>query len=167
MLKSHYADRCGFAHTYVSKLIREGVIVPTADDMIDVAQADLAIAKKADPTKPSRRNGQPAPDVPHRQDTAPIDDEDYQARYIRARALHEEEKAKKAELERLQIEGELVQVEIVQREAYEAGKLAQTKIMSVPIRIAPQLAGMDDVQEIRRLIEDELRYALEELTSVE
>lgn len=84
--------------------------------------------------------------------------------YAKSRAIKEAYAARLKKLEYEQAMGSMVDSDEVRRQAYAAGKLTQTKIMSIPIRIAPQLAGMDDVQEIRRLLEDELRYALEELT---
>jgi hypothetical protein len=84
--------------------------------------------------------------------------------YAKSRAKKEAYLAKLKQLEYEQAKGRLVDSEDVRRDAYEVGKVTQTKIMAVAIRIAPQLAGMEDVQEIKRLIEDELRYALEDLT---
>jgi phage terminase Nu1 subunit (DNA packaging protein) len=163
MLKSHYADRCGFTPQYVNQLINQGVIIPTNDGKVDVVQADAAIRKHSDPSKRSNRKGTPDPSVPHGHDSPHVDEDDYQARYIRARALLEEEKHEKARIERLQIEGALVLMADVQRDAANLGSLVRAKIMNIPDRVSGQLVGIRDVLEIKRILNKELRQALSEL----
>lgn len=51
MTKAAFADRQGWSRAYVSKLVRQGRLVLTADGKVDVQASDELLAASADPSK--------------------------------------------------------------------------------------------------------------------
>ena len=80
-----------------------------------------------------------------------------------SRARHEHYKAEKARLEALQGRGELVPADEVKAEAFKAARSVRDALMSLPDRLAAQLAGTSDVRLCHTLLTEELRVALRSL----
>jgi hypothetical protein len=83
--------------------------------------------------------------------------------YAQSRAIKEAYLARLKKLEYERELGALVDADQVRRDGYAAGKLVQSKMLAIPDRLAGQLAGMTEVAAIKRVLVDEIRYALSEV----
>jgi phage terminase Nu1 subunit (DNA packaging protein) len=81
--------------------------------------------------------------------------------YLEARRRNELAKAQLAELDLAEKEGELVQVAIVEAEAYTAGKKVKDGLSNIPDRISPLLAAESDKNVIYRMLTTEINQVLE------
>jgi phage terminase Nu1 subunit (DNA packaging protein) len=88
---------------------------------------------------------------------------DDHARYVRARADLEQEKARLAELERMQLEGELIPAGEVERRFEDMAARVKAKMLSIPGKVAPQLIAVSDLGEADAIIKKAIHEALEEL----
>ncbi|MBF0293870.1 MAG: hypothetical protein HQL96_01665 [Magnetococcales bacterium] len=70
----------------------------------------------------------------------------------------------KAELELGRLKGSLLDAEDVKREVFEMARRTRDRILGIPYRVAASLAAETDAKAIERLLDDELRTALEELS---
>ncbi|MGB3751931.1 MAG: hypothetical protein WA945_10215 [Arcobacteraceae bacterium] len=59
---------------------------------------------------------------------------------------------------------QLIEISEVEKEAFEIARSVRDSMLSVPARVASEVAGMNDVQDISRFITKEIHYALEGLT---
>jgi phage terminase Nu1 subunit (DNA packaging protein) len=84
----------------------------------------------------------------------PVDD------YAKNRANREKFQAKTEELKYRKQAGELVEKDIVIREAVEMAKKTKDAVLAVPARVAAQLAAMNDRHKVEMYLESELREAL-------
>ena len=110
-----------------------------------------------EPTKPAA-----APFAPN---SAPkpvfgLMDEDFQM----ARTRREIAEANLAEMREAELEGRLIRVEVI-RAAW-AKRVASTRdaLLQIPSRVSPTLAAQSDVDQVARVLEEELRQALAELS---
>jgi hypothetical protein len=81
-----------------------------------------------------------------------------------ARTRREIAEANLAEMREAELEGKLIRVEVI-RAAW-AKRVASTRdaLLQIPSRLAPTLAAQSDVDQVARLLEEELRQALAELS---
>ena len=81
-----------------------------------------------------------------------------------ARTRREIAEANLAEMREAELEGKLIRVEVI-RAAW-AKRVASTRdaLLQIPSRMAPMLAAQSDVDQVARLLEEELRQALAELS---
>jgi hypothetical protein len=165
MTKSEYAAWQGFLPARVSQLLKAGTITDTADGLIDWREADKALAAARDPSMALKRTGTPHPDaLVVSRPGADTDAGDFTARFIRARALHEEEKHKLAELKRLEEERRLVDAEEVALQWAHVGAVMREKLRTLPVRLANQLAACETATEARALLAKEIDAALTALS---
>lgn len=88
---------------------------------------------------------------------------DHYTRLAKARADHEEEKARLAELERMQLEGELIPASEVEKRFIDAASRVKSRLMSVPGRVAPSVVAITDIIEADAVIKSAIAEALKEL----
>ncbi|MEO5348004.1 MAG: hypothetical protein H7834_16755 [Magnetococcus sp. YQC-9] len=72
-----------------------------------------------------------------------------------------------AEITRLDLEerqGKLLRADDVEREAFELGRRVRDRLLNIPSRVSPTIAAETDFKVIERLLTQELRTALEELS---
>lgn len=81
-----------------------------------------------------------------------------------ARTRREIAEANLAEMREAELEGKLIRVEVI-RAAW-AKRVASTRdaLLQIPSRLSPTLAAQSDVDQVARLLEEELRQALAELS---
>jgi hypothetical protein len=91
---------------------------------------------------------------------AELGDEDFQM----ARTRREIAEANLAEMREAELEGKLIRVDVI-RGAW-AKRVSSTRdaLLQIPSRLAPMLAAQTDVDQVARVLEDELRQALAELS---
>lgn len=154
-----YARHRGVTHTTVMMAVRTGRISINADGKIDPVQADQEWAMSTDLTKPLNSVTGSTAKGSQRKQTGSV-----ALNFNAARAAHETYKARRAKLEFEQLAGKLVNAEDVRRRWFTAGRRVRDSIMTVADRVAPIVTGMNDSSEVHRIIANELRTALEELT---
>jgi hypothetical protein len=70
------------------------------------------------------------------------------------------ERGRKLRMENDLREGRLVELRIVQREAFESARIIREALLNVPVRIAAELAAETDPARIFAILEDAIREAL-------
>jgi len=83
--------------------------------------------------------------------------------YNESRARNEFAKAQKQELELRQLRGELVNKNEVYAEFFALARSVRDQILSIPVRVAPTIASLDDPTEIEHKLEDEMTKVLADL----
>ena len=68
------------------------------------------------------------------------------------------------ELKFLKEKGKLIEKDEVEKEFYEVALMIKEKFLNIPMRVSNELAGKSDEFEIRQILEDEIRLALEDLS---
>jgi hypothetical protein len=131
-----------------AKALRDGRIDRLPSGLVDAMAADRSWTERTRLRIDSRVPGS---------GRAPVTS----AQFRRARAAHETYKARIAKLEFLRLKGVLVNADDVKRRWFNTLRGVRDALLSAPDRIAPIIAGMSDPAEVRRIIESELRAALE------
>ena len=86
--------------------------------------------------------------------------------YWDARTRREVAEASTAELKLEEMSGNLVKKELVERAAYETGRMLRDMMLSVPGKIADDLAAESDPRSIEMRIREELRKVLDEISRI-
>jgi hypothetical protein len=73
--------------------------------------------------------------------------------------------ADKALIDLSELEGELIRVDVVSREAFTAGKKVKDGLSNIPDRISPLLAAESDKNKIYRMLTTEINQVLEFLVT--
>ena len=76
---------------------------------------------------------------------------------------NELEKLLLAQIKRKRESGELVEVEVINRQGFEAGKAIKDQLSAIPDRVAPLVAAETDTFECKQLMIREIDYVLEGL----
>lgn len=177
-----YARHRGVSHTAVEKAIKSGRIQKEPDGTIDPAKADAAWACNTNPaqqrkpepellkpvpipTNPSPQLApirQPTPRLVAEAETVPsgVAGPNYQV----SRAIRETYNAKLTRLDYEERTGKLLNAEDVAREAFAVARRVRDRLLCIPSRMAAVLASETDSKAIERLMDQELRIALEELS---
>jgi hypothetical protein len=170
-----YARHRGVSHTTVLKAIASGRVTAKGGKL-DPKVADRQWAASTNQSKPRNtvsgnpdgngrwgnqhgRGGQeekPAPEAPAEQPGA--------GSYAQARAGREAYLARLAKIEYEKAIGKLIDADEVRKKWFESGRRVRESVMSVCDRVAPLVTGLSDVAEVHRIIENELRVALEGLS---
>ena len=99
--------------------------------------------------------------------TDPDDVDDFDGGYTSSRTVHEKYKAKKARLEYLNLKGELIPRSEVIEAAAKIITTAKGRLLTVPGKLAPLLAGEENIKKIKSIIESEISQALDYLARLE
>lgn len=151
--KSAYAKHLGVTPQYVTHLVKTGKI-PTRDGRINVAEADAALERSRSPAQSHAsvlelgRLGEEA---------------DYNALYIKSRALHEEEKARLAKYKADEMAGALLPADQVRLDFFDIAKTVGNAILAVPDRVANELAATTQPERVHQILSGELRRCLEDM----
>lgn len=166
---SAYAAHIGKTPAYVSKLKRHGRLVMVQNEkgkrVVDFDLSDRLIRNTADMS----RAGNGANAKPTAAPSAPVEPIGIERNDDTFRQAHTHEKvytAKKAELEYKKLAGDLVERKRVQDAAFSIGRMMRDSVLSVPTRIAPELADLTDAWEIERRIAAALRQVLDDVSKL-
>lgn len=85
--------------------------------------------------------------------------------YQVARTVRESINARIAEIEWKRLKGEVIEVEEVRRVVFARARRARDLLTSMPARLGPVLAGIEDPKECIRQLEDEVRHICDELAT--
>jgi len=89
--------------------------------------------------------------------------EDSKPRYIDHKTEHERIKTERAALQLSQLRGELHSAEDVEAVMSDMITAFRQKILSIPTKLSPQIAGIDDINIIKAQLTKDLHEALAEL----
>ena len=168
-----YAKRRGVSHTAVAKAVKSGRISRTANGLIDPEAADRQWADNTDPSKPLNSvTGNPRHrrlvDSPSMPTSNPEAITNAQAGglppYSQSRAIREAYEARLRKLEYEVRAGKLISADEVKVIAFNIARLTRDKLMGLPDRLAPILAGISDCHETHKLLSAEIRLVCEDLS---
>lgn len=182
-----YATHRGVSHVAVIKAIKSGRIQKESDGSIDQFKADAAWERNTNPAQQRKPDPvpvmpAPAPDkpvpVPPPNPPAPSVRQSIQRpaeqepgpsaagapNYQISRAVRETYNAKLTRLDYEERTGKLLNAEDVAKEAFAVARRVRDRLLNIPSRMASVLASETDSKAIERLLSQELRIALEELS---
>ena len=161
MNSSGFAKLLGVHRSYISQLVKAGVIERSADGEIDQNAALAAIAARREPARALRR-GRPVRSIePTEHAINPA--ESLSALLLKSRIKTEVERGRIVELNRRQREGGLVERRKVEAAAFAVGRNARDALMNIPARVSTLFAAESDPRVIHQALEDELSNALLDL----
>lgn len=160
----------------LEKLCRQGRLPRSCVSLTPIRlDPDLLVAEylgHVDPRQQRASARPPSPPPP----PAPVTDEQLRA-FIQglpedaipdlneSRARREHYAAEKARLEALQGRGELITAADVKKEAFSLARAVRDALMTIPDRLAPELAACTDARQVHQLLSDEIRVALRGLSN--
>jgi len=156
-----YAEHRGVSHTAVAKAIRTDRIKLLPDGSIDPVAADAQWASRTDETKSSnsvsgnpRHRRQPgAPPSPATAGNGEGTEGAIDSGYTRARGTRESYTAGLVRLDYLKRVGVLVEADEVRKAAAECGARYNAFVASMPADLAPELLGIQTLEEMRARLE--------------
>lgn len=151
--QAEWARRQGFSKQYAAKLIKEGKI-HLIDGMIDEYTANAELEMRRNINLPRQRKNQGSYFVR----------DDMHDLLVKTKLKNEIEKGKLIEAEVKEKLGELISVSEVKRVFYAKAKAVREGIMNVPDRLSTLLVTICDPLEMHRILSQELRQVLEELS---
>ena len=167
-----YARRCAVSDTAVHKAIKSGRIPQEPDGTIDPVKADAAWDRNTDQgqqrkqpptspkTQPPKVQPQPTKPAPQNLPTPRAAGPDFQT----SRAVKETYAAKMAMLDFEERTKGLIKADEVHVAAFNMARRVRDRLLLIPHRLAAIVAAEMDADEVEKLLQEELRKALEELT---
>lgn len=152
--KAEFSRIRGVTRAAVTIAIKKGIIEQEPDGKLILEKASLQWDANTDPTKKRNyTNKENRPDPNKAQ-------EDWNV----SRARRESALATLAELELAEKQESVLNAEETETTIIELCRTTRDRILGIPKRVAPMVAGLDDERKIARLIHDELETALKGLT---
>lgn len=180
--KSAFAAHIGRSPSYITWLKENGRLVLSPNGkQVDVLATEALIRDTADPSRAAvaARHHQErlqrdvyshvSPQSEPTNTAAPSPVEPAQgppADFQKARAHREYYLARMAEMEFRKAQGELVEISLVQKAAYETARSLNQSLMSLSPQLAPQLAALSDPWEVERQLNVALRQRFNEAAQV-
>lgn len=167
LTRTEYAKSKKWSRQYVGKLVQQGRLILTEAGLVDVDASEQYLAMTSDP---GRRNTNPqvipvAPLQPPQQLTSappPVVSPGYQ----QAKARLALAQAELTETNLRKTNGTLVEVEVVDKAAFAAGRMIRDQVLSLPAQLAPELSAMSDTWQIERMLATALRRVLDDAASM-
>jgi hypothetical protein len=170
-----FARKMGVSHTAVQQAIASQRITAT-DGKIDAVTAEVAWRENTDQSKPRNRIiGDPkhrrtpdAPPVPMslegQSPAIGAEKASISTGYGRARAARELYEAQMAKLRLDKERGLLAPVDEIPVAAYNAGRRARNRLVTIPDRLTDILAATSDSAEVRRILEEAINQVCREIS---
>ncbi len=161
-----YAKARGMAHTTVDYQIRKDRIPKDADGMIDADYADYVFSQLIDKKQSARAkpkasaSAEPPPPLPDGVDLEFLRQR-VPTSFADAQYLGMVEDLQKRRMANGESEGRLLDADQVHQTQFELARQIRDAMMSIPSRIAEQLAAEPDAAACARMLEREIRLALE------
>lgn len=158
-----FADLEGVTPQMVSKWLSEiDGLEKTGGGFIEWERAQELIEQTRDYSRPLQREGE-RHDVPDIDDLEDIHPKEVQHRYELARMLKEEERARLAEIERREKEGELIDAGQVAHDFADMFSMLRQSFRTMPDRVAGRLYSAKSPREIRDIMRDEVHDCLSDI----
>ena len=167
LTRKEYGELKGWSKQHISKLIQNDRLVLNEAGLVDVDASEQFLAMTRDPSKVgvSARHAQDkqvsaptiAPVHPAANASLPsIPD------YQRSRARREHAQAEQIEAQVRKENGSLVEASVVDKAAFEAGRMLRDLLLGLPPQIASELVAMTDPWEIEKHLTTSIRRTLED-----
>ena len=161
LTESAFARQRGVSRQAIHDLVKRGILEKDANGLIDVEKAEKALQNSVHPSSKTAATLQP-------KQTPKTDDSNSEGveitSYHVAKTLRESEEAKMARIKRMQLEGSVVLLADVEREAYtEARIIRDTLLGALPTKLAPSLAAITDPFAVEQALREGLREALHDI----
>lgn len=181
---SEYARTRGYSQARVSQAVKEGKLTAYKDDKgrpyLDPVQADREWRERTDPSKqgaakpkpdpprssappesePNRGSTNQSPEGHEPQEPSFVDDLGT-PKYDVSRARREHTRSKMDEAKYRVFIGSLVESEAVKRQAFELGRALREAMLSIPDRLAAELAAETDQHKVHQRLTKELVIAMQ------
>jgi hypothetical protein len=158
--QAEYARHRRVDRSYISRLAKRGILV-LRGRLVDVAASDAVLDDKpvdVEPPEPVNAVHSPQP-RPQLESTGPLQPGSFsQAKTI--------EMVYKAKLRKLDFEtrsGKLIPSDEVKVKWFTLARQIRDKLLAMPAKLAPQLAALNDVREVRELLDTEITVLLRAL----
>jgi hypothetical protein len=170
-----YARLRGISHTAVQRAIKAGRIT-AVKGKIDPEEADRLWQQNTDQSKPLNRiTGNPKQKGTPGEPPEPMDlggsetisGPSSASGYAKARAARELYQAQLAKLELDRRRGELVSADEVRLAAFQLARKTRDQLLALPERVASILAAVDDPDQVRQILDDEIERICLELSGDE
>jgi phage terminase Nu1 subunit (DNA packaging protein) len=187
--QAEFARIVGVSKPYITKLVKTGKLKLNENRKLNLEESKKILSSSKNPSfDANREHAQKQKGVPLKervekaQSTKPlnekekdlIDDEDikdldsesmYKINILfnKARAAEKVALAKLRDIDVKIKKGELLEAEIVQREAAEVGNLITQKLYNMVYKLAPLLVGIETQKQAKDILESEVEIVLEEL----
>jgi len=178
MTKSQYAEKRGVSKPAITKLVKSGRIIINADGLVDVEMSDLILDNFSRPSqgtrvpteeptttavKPRKVKRTKAEQVAFNDMISAIGGE---GDYNTARARLTLFMARIKEIEWKEKSGEMIPIDVVDRESFECARRTRDAIIAIEDRISDILAAETDRTKIKAILNQEHRQALDELANM-
>lgn len=152
-IKWRLADELWASNTDPVESARTSAVLVVPQTSVGSTSGDLPLVAKGsdDATEPAA--------------TAPAGNQDQQE-YLRARAQREGFQAKQAELDYLRAIGLLVPADEAREAAFRRYRTLRDKLLNIPERVAPVVAAERDPARVHKVLTDEIKRVLNELSAV-
>ena len=152
MTQSEYAKHRGKSRQYIGKLVKSGVLIMRGEK-IAVEMSDSVLDNRAlvAPVQPNGVGGSPGTGEAPSYAQARLDREIYTGRL---RRLEFESKS-----------GELIPAGVVAEKWTAIAQTVRMKLQALPSRLAPNVAALSDVRQVRDLLSKEVALILREVST--
>lgn len=168
LTRKEYGALKGWSKQHISKLILNNRLVLDEAGLIDVDASEQFLALTRDPSKVGvtarhKQDKQAATQTPALSVHHPVSSgqpiiPDYQ----RSRARREHAQAEQIETQVRKENGSLVEAEVVDKAAFEAGRMLRDLLLGLPPQIASELVALTDPWEIEKHLTAAIRRTLED-----
>jgi hypothetical protein len=152
MTQAEYARHRQVDRSYISRLARKGILV-LRGKLVDVAASDAVLDDKpvdAEPQAPVNTGPQPGgPQQP--------------TSYAQAKTVEMIYRARARKLDFELRSGKLIPADEVKVKWFTLVRQIRDKLLALPAKLAPQLAALSDVREVRELLDAEITALLRAL----
>ena len=165
LTRKEYGELKGWSKQHISKLILNNRLVLNEAELIDVDASEQFLAMTRDPSKvgvtarhtqDKQRPASVPVQVSHLAAQPAIPD------YQRSRARREHAQAEQIESQVRKENGSLVEADVVDKAAFEAGRMLRDLLLGMPPQIAPELVAMTDPWDIEKHLTAAIRRTLED-----
>ncbi len=157
MTHKEYAEHLGISRQAVSKLVKLGKI-PTGKGGIDPKEADKALAGIHDPARAHLRKSRPRVEGKPQKN---IKQQSDSITWQQARTKKEYYQAALAKIEFEKAIGKLADAETWKEKAFKSGRVVRDAMQNIPDRISGVLAAESSQEKVHKILEKEIREALE------
>jgi hypothetical protein len=152
--------KTGLSLPTIRAALKAAEIIADATGKIDEAAALIALAEQVDP---ARTAGHAAGGFGEVAESTDAKTRGSLNTYADARAISEQMRARKLELEILHRSGELVEREQVKQIGVSIITSAKINLLALPSKLAPKLLGLSDAAVAQRIVEDAITEVLNAL----
>lgn len=162
LIKSALAKKLGITRQTINTWIKRGDLVFDETGKMSVDEFNRQLGHKLHPISKIRdEKYTPIFDLAREEKS-----EDVELDFHAARTIREIAEAKTAEFKLNVLRGDYVEREVVEKIIFERARQFRDGVMACSRRIAPNVAGMESIQEIEALIQKELRVMLEQFAKL-